>query len=273
MIDNIENYKKISIEARKKVLEMIYRAQTSHIGSNFSCLDILTVLYGIANIDKDLKENRDRIVISKGWVAASIYYFLSEKGIVPKKDLENYCQKGSKYIGLVEPTVKGIEAAGGSMGFGLPFGIGFALAKKLKKEKGKVFVLMSDGEMDCGTTWESALLGAHHKLDNLFIIVDYNKLQAMGETNKILNIEPLREKWQAFGWEVREIDGHNFEEIEEALAKPAVEKEKPMIIIAHTIKGKGISFMEGKNLYHYKAPSDEEYQKALKELELNVRNN
>ena len=196
---------------------MIYQAQTSHIGSNFSCLDILSVLYNIANIDKDLKEDRDRIVVSKGWVAASIYYFLAEKEIIPKEDLEDYCKNGSKYIGLVEPCVRGVEAAGGSMGFGLPFGVGFALAKKIKKEKGKAFVLMGDGEMGIGTTWESALISAHHKLDDLFVIVDFNGLQAMGKVKEILNVEPLKDKWEAFGWEVREIDGHNFEEIEKSL--------------------------------------------------------
>lgn len=260
------DYKKIANEARKTVLRLIYQAQTSHIGSNFSCVDILSVLYNIADIDKDLKEDRDRIVISKGWVAASIYYFLSEKGIIPKEDLESYCKDDSKYIGLVEPSVRGVEAAGGSMGFGLPFGVGFALAKKVKKEKGKAFVLMSDGEMDCGTSWESALIASHHKLDNLFVMVDFNGLQAMGKVKEILNVEPLKDKWQAFGWEVREIDGHNFEEIKESLSSPS---EKPVIIIAKTIKGKGVSFMEGNNLYHYKAPSDEEYQKALEELESN----
>ena len=264
---NIGGYKEIAREARKEVLRLIYQAQTSHIGSNFSCIDILTVLYNIANIDKDLKEDRDRIVISKGWVAASVYYFLAQKGIIPKEDLETYCKDGSKYIGLVEPGVRGIEAAGGSMGFGLPFGVGFALAKKVKKEKGKVFVLMSDGEMQTGTTWESALIAAHHKLDNLFVIVDANELQAMGKVEEILGIEPLKGKWKAFGWEVREIDGHNFEEIEKALTEPAPEKEKPMVVVAKTIKGKGVSFMEGDNIWHYKAPSEEEYQRALKELE------
>lgn len=265
----MQNYKKIANEARKTVLRLIYQAQTSHIGSNFSCVDILSVLYNIADIDKDLKEDRDRIVISKGWVAASIYYFLSEKGIIPKEDLESYCKDDSKYIGLVEPSVRGVEAAGGSMGFGLPFGVGFALAKKVKKEKGKAFVLMSDGEMDCGTSWESALIASHHKLDNLFVIVDFNGLQAMGKVKEILNVEPLKDKWQAFGWEVREIDGHNFEEIERALTSPPFQEGKPIVIIAKTIKGKGVSFMEGNNLYHYKAPSDEEYQKALEELESN----
>ena len=224
-MDNFENYKKIALEARKKVLELTYKAQTSHIGSNLSALDILTVLYNIADIDKDLKEDRDRIVISKGWIAASVYYFLTEKGIIPKEDLGTYCKNGSKYIGLVEPNVRGIEAAGGSMGFGLPFGVGFALAKKLKKEKGRVFVLMSDGEQQTGTTWESALIGSHHKLDNLLVIVDANELQAMGKVKEILNIEPLKEKWKAFGWEVHEIDGHNFEEIEESLTSPATERK------------------------------------------------
>ena len=269
MTENIAKYKRIALDARKTVLRLIYEAQTSHIGSNFSSLDVLTVLYEIADIDKDLKEDRDRIVVSKGWVAASIYYFLSKKGIVPKEDLETYCKEGSKYIGLAEPTVRGIEAAGGSMGFGLPFGVGFALAKKIKREKGRVFILMSDGEMQTGTTWESALLGTHHKLDNLVIIVDFNELQGMGKVKEILNIEPLKDKWKAFGWEVREIDGHNFEEIEKALINPSLEKGKPMVIIAKTVKGKGVSFMEGNNLYHYKAPSDDEYQKALKELESN----
>lgn len=259
------NYKKIASEARKSVLHLIHQAQSSHIGSNFSCIDILTVLYNIANIDKDLKEDRDRIVISKGWVAASIYYFLAKKGIIPREDLETYCKEGSKYIGLIEPNVRGVEAAGGSMGFGFPFGVGFALAKKLKNEKGKVFVLMSDGEMQIGTTWESAMIATHHKLDNLFVIVDANGLQAMGNVEKILNIEPLKDKWESFGWEVREIDGHNFEEIEKSLTSSSY-KEKPVVIIAKTIKGKGVSFMEGANLYHYKMLSDDEYQKALEEL-------
>jgi len=265
------DYKEIANKARKKVLEMIYKAQSSHIGSNFSAIDILSVLYSIADIDQNLKEDRDRIIISKGWIAASVYYFLSEKGIIPKEDLELFNEGESKYIGLLEPKVRGIEAAGGSMGFGLPFGLGFALAKKIKKEKGKVFVLMGDGEIDCGSTWECGLIAAHHKLDNLIAIIDANGLQAMGESKEILNFEPLKEKWKAFNWEALEIDGHNYQEIENALLEPL--KGKPKVIIARTIKGKGVSFMEGNNIYHYKAPSEEEYQRALKELELYERDN
>lgn len=258
------DYKKTAREARIKSLEIIYKAQTSHIASNFSCTDILTVLFERINLDKE------KVILSKGWAAAVLYYFLWKKGRITEEELNSYCQPGSKFIGLAEPVIPEIPAAGGSMGFGMPFGVGFALAKKLNKEEGKTYVLMSDGEMDCGTTWESALLAAHHKLDNLIVIVDANGLQAMGRVEDILNIEPLKDKWVAFGWQVLEIDGHNFEEIEKSLTSSPLQAEKPTIIIAKTIKGKGVSFMEGDNLYHYKGLSDEEYQKALKELESNV---
>ena len=263
-----KNYKELAREARINVLNLIYRAQTSHIGSNFSCIDILTVLYDIADIDKDLKEDRDRIVVSKGWVAASIYHFLAKKGIIPTEDLQLYCRDNSKYIGLIEPSVRGVEAAGGSMGFGLPFGVGFAFAKKIKKEKGRVFVLMGDGELAIGTTWESALIASHHRLDNLTVIVDLNGLQAMGKVKDVLNIEPLKEKWESFGWQVQKIDGHNLKQIKKSLKK-IPSKGRPTIIIAKTIKGKGVSFMENDNIYHYKAPSEDEYKKALEELKQN----
>lgn len=263
----IKNYEQIALEARKKVLELIYKAQTSHVGSNFSCIDLLTVIFEKSDLDKD------KIILSKGWAAASLYYFLWRKGRITKEELDSYCQPGSKFIGLAEPIIPEIPAAGGSMGFGLPFGVGFALAKKIKKEEGKIYVLMSDGEMQCGTTWESALIANHQRLDNLFVIVDVNELQAMGKVKEILNIEPLKDKWKTFGWEVREIDGHNFEEIEKALTLVPLEKEKPIVIIARTIKGKGVSFMEGNNIWHYKAPSEEEYQRALKELKSNGGNN
>ncbi|HNR81707.1 MAG TPA: 1-deoxy-D-xylulose-5-phosphate synthase N-terminal domain-containing protein, partial [Candidatus Pacearchaeota archaeon] len=171
---NKPDYKKIANDARIRVLEMIYKAQTSHIGSNYSCIDLLAVIFEKADL------NKDKVVLSKGWAAASLYYFLKEKGRITETDLESYCQTGSKFIGLAEPIIPDIPAAGGSMGFGLPFGVGFALAKKTKKEAGKIFVLMSDGEMQIGTTWESALIAAHHKLDNLLVFVDVNGLQAMG---------------------------------------------------------------------------------------------
>lgn len=266
------NYAEEAKKARKKVLGMIHNAQTSHIGSNLSCIDILTVLYlgVVKNLDKSLKEDRDRVVISKGWAAASAYYFLAEKGVIPKEELDTYCKPGSKYIGLAEPYVKGIEAAGGAMGHGLPMAVGMALAAKRSGKKWHTYVLMSDGEMDCGTTWESALIAAHHKLDNLTVIVDYNKWQAIGRTNEVLNLEPLIDKWLAFGWRVHEIDGHNHEMIERALNHPGgetvINNGGPKIIIANTVKGKGVSFMEDDLQWHYKNVDKETYEKAMVEL-------
>jgi transketolase len=258
-------YKEKAREARLKVLEMIHKAGTSHIGSNFSCMDILTVIFSKLNLDKNLKDNRDRFVLSKGWAAASLYFFLSEKGIIPKKDLETYCIDDSKYIGLAEPEVRGVEVAGGAMGHGLPHAVGMALAAKRGGEKWKAYVLMSDGELDCGTTWECAAIAAHNKLDNLIVIVDSNGFQAMGTKEEVLDMEPLPEKWKAFNWNVVEIDGHDFKQIEKALVNKA--KGKPLIVIARTIKGKGVSFFERKLEWHYKNVDKENYEKAKAELE------
>lgn len=260
----MSDYKRIAAEARKKVLEMIYRAQSSHIGSNFSSIDILTVLFE----KMDLK--KDKFIASKGWIAASVYYFLAEKGVIPKEDLERYYRPGEKeYIGLVEPHHKfGLEFAGGSMGFGLPAGVGFTLAKKLNGDPpaggGKIHVLMSDGEMQIGTTWESILIAKQHNLSNLVAWIDNNRLQAMGETKDILNIEPLDERVKSFGWAVQRINGHDFNAIESALEN--LSDKEPNMIICDTIKGKGVSFMENNNLYHYKMLSEEEFNEANQAL-------
>lgn len=274
----MEDYKKIALKARRKILEMLWKAQTSHLGSNFSSVDILAVLFERMNLKKD------KLVVSKGWIAASVYYFLAEKGIIPKEDLERYCQpEETEYIGLIEPRGKfGLEFAGGSMSQGIAAGVGFALAERMKhgKDKGNVYVLESDGGMQGGITWEAAQIAAHHKLDNLVVIVDNNKLQAMGKTDEILSIEDkdsdcgsLLARWNGFGWDSHEINGHNFEELNEYIPKrpPLLfgnpnRFEEPTILIAHTIKGKGWKRAENNNLYHYKNISDEEYQEALKEL-------
>lgn len=254
------DYKKIATEARKKVLEMIYKAQSSHIGSNFSCIDILSVLF------EKMNPKNDKFIASKGWVAASVYYFLAEKGIIPKEDLERYCGPDEEvYIGLIEPHGKfGLEFAGGSMGYGLPAGVGFALAKKLNGEEGKIHVLMSDGEMQIGTVWESILIAKQHNLSNIVAWIDNNRLQAMGPTKEILNVEPIDERVKSFGWTVQRIDGHDFEEIERAFNN--LSGKSPNIIICDTIKGKGVSFMENNNLYHYKNLSENEYKNAMAEL-------
>ena len=254
------NYKIITKEARKKVLELIYKAQTSHIGSNFSCIDILAVLFEKANLD------RDKVILSKGWAAAALYYFLWSKGRITEKELDSYCMPGSKFIGLAEPIIPEIPASGGSMTYGLPFGVGFAIAKKLKKEKGTIYVIESDGGMQGGQTWEAIQIAAHHKLKNLVLIVDDNSLQAMGPTKEVLGVHPLDNKLKAFGWEVKNINGHNFSQIEMALQRVQGKLKKPLAIIAKTIKGKGVSFMENENIYHYKNLSKQEYLKALKEL-------
>jgi len=265
-----KNYKKIAKEIRRKVLDMVYKAQTSHIGSNLSCIDILAVLYF------GIMKPEDKFILSKGWAAASVYAVLAKKGYFPQKDLEGYCKIDKKgkpvtpFIGLISHKVKGVTCSTGSMGHGLPIGVGIALAKKLNNKEGRIFVLMSDGEMDCGTTWESALFASHHGLDNLIALVDYNKWQAFGRTNEVLNLEPFKEKWISFGWAVKEIDGHNFTEVERVLRKIPFKKTKPSLIIAHTIKGKGISFMEDRNEWHYWSIKKEDYEKAITEFEKNI---
>ena len=253
------DYRNIAREARKTVLRLIYKAQTSHIGSNFSAVDLLTVLFETTDLD------RDKIILSKGWAAASLYYFLWRKGRITEEELSSYCQPGSKFIGLAEPIIPEIPAAGGSMGYGLPFGVGFALAKKIKKERGKVFVLMSDGELQIGTTWESLLIAKQHNLSQLVVLVDNNSWQAMGRTKDILNIEPIEERVRPFGWEVRRIDGHNYEQIEHALQTESA--NSPTLIVCDTTKGKGVKRFEDNNLYHYKELSKEEYEEAMSELE------
>jgi len=255
----MNNYARVADKIRHIVLTMIYKAQTSHISSNFGCIDLLTVLY--LN-----KKPEDEIIISKGWVAATIYALLAETGVIPWKDLKRYCKpKEKKYIGLAEP-MEGIKFAGGSMQLGTGAAVGFALAKKLKGEKGKVYVVESDGGINGGIIWESLAIASHHKLDNLVFIVEQNGLQAMGKTEDILNFEPLDEKLKAFGCEVRKVNGHNHEAIERALTFPPLYKGKPIAIIAKTIKGKGVSFFEADNKWHYLHIEKEDYQKALAEL-------
>lgn len=267
------DYSQITKEARLKVLDLIYGAQSSHIGSNFSAIDILATLFDKANI------TTDEVILSAGWKAASWYYFLWKKGIITEDELNSYCQPGSKFIGLIEPMSRwGLRFAGGSMGYGLCFGVGAALSKKIKGEEGTVYVVMSDGELQCGTTWESMAIANHHRLNNLVAIVDINNLQAMGDTRKILNMGDLETKFRDFGWHIASphdtyIDGHNYQEIERAiglanivLPRSKLIGQRPSAILAKTTKGKGVSFMENDNLYHYKNLSMEEYEQAKSEL-------
>ncbi|MBI2483941.1 transketolase [Candidatus Uhrbacteria bacterium] len=253
------DYHTTALAARKKVLELVYKAQTSHIGSNFSVIDIMTVLFDHIDLDKD------RFVVSKGWVAASLYYFLWKKGRITEQELNSFCEEGSAFIGLAEPIHKDIPIAGGSMGLGFPGAVGLAFAKKLRGEEGAIYCLMSDGEMQIGTTWESAMISAHHKLDNLIVIVDNNELCGMGETSAILNIGNLANKWKESGFTVHEIDGHDYGSIKKCFTATPV-SEMPTCIIANTTKGKGVSFMERNNLWHYAQIKEEDYHNALNEL-------
>jgi transketolase len=234
--------------------------------------DILAVLYGgvlrIRPAQPDWPD-RDRFILSKGHGAAAIYAVLAESGFFPlQQALETFYQDGSNLAGHVTHTgVPGVDASTGSLGHGLPIACGMALAGRRDGRPYRVFAVLSDGECDEGSTWEAALFAPHHHLDNLVAVVDYNKIQSLGRVKEILDLEPLADKWKAFGWSVREINGHDIDEIYGAFCSAPFEVGRPTCIIAHTVKGKGVSFMEDKLAWHYQPPNDRELQQALEELE------
>lgn len=256
-------------EVRKIVLNMILSAHASHIASAYSCVEILTYLYSETlhiNPKEPHDPDRDRFILSKGWGVSALYAILHRKGFISKKLISEYCRDGSKMIGIATRNgIPGIEATTGSMGHGLPIGAGIAKALKLQNRNCRVYVIIGDGELDEGSTWEGILLAAHHKLDNFLVFVDYNKWQSFGRTNDILKLEPLTDKLKAFGWNVEEIDGHNFKQIHQAVLACKSIKEKPSIIIANTVKGKGLSVIEDKNEWHYQTPRELEIEVAKKE--------
>ncbi len=259
----------LALNIRKDVVRMTHLAKSSHIGSMLSIADIIAVLYGkVLNkrADKPLWPLRDRFILSKGHAGAAVYAVLAELGYFPIKKLNEYCSNGSVFSGHISHDVPGVELSTGSLGHGLSVGVGMALAAKMDLKKHRVVVLLSDGECDEGSNWEAALFAAHHKLSNLIVLVDYNKIQSLGKVEEILQLEPFSDKWISFGWDVKEVDGHNHEELVDVLNFDISKKEKPTCIIAHTIKGKAVSFMENTVLWHYRTPQDEEYEKALEEL-------
>ena len=255
---------------RSHSLRMISRAKTSHIGSCLSVADILAVLYGrILRVDpkRPALPSRDRLIVSKGHAAAIVYAAVAEAGFMPVERLDEFARNGSQLYGHVtHGGVPGIEMSSGSLGHGLPVGAGMALTGKRAGEPWRVFVVMSDGELDEGSNWEAMLFAGHHQLDNLTIIVDYNKIQSLDWVDKTLRLEPLADKFRAFGWSVREVDGHDVKELSSALEMVPLDAGKPNAIIAHTIKGKGVSWMEGKVLWHYKQPTADELVTALEEV-------
>ena len=254
---------------RVHALKMVHRAKSSHIGGSLSVADLLAVLYSrVLRVDPARPDwpDRDRFILSKGHACAAVYAVLAEQGFFPKEWLETYCLDGSYLPGHITWSVPGVEVSTGSLGHGLSIACGMALAGKWGGHPYRVFVILSDGECDEGSTWEAVLFASHHQLDNLIAIVDYNKIQSFGTVKEVLDLAPLSEKWQSFRWAAREVDGHDLEQIENALQGVPFQPGKPSCIIAHTIKGKGVSFMENQLAWHYKPPDDDQLRQALTEL-------
>jgi transketolase len=262
------NSTKLSREIRANCVKMVYEAKASHIGGALSMADILAVLYQDIlkfNPENPKWEDRDRFLLSKGHACTSLYATLALKGFFPLGQLSTYGQDGSDFVSHTSHKIPGIEISAGSLGHALPIGCGIALAAKKKNKNFRTFVLVSDGELDEGSNWEAILFAPQHKLDNLILIVDYNKIQSLGNVKDVLDLEPLKKKFEAFNWECSEIDGHNHKAIYESLATLEL-NGRPKAIIAHTIKGKGIDFMENKLLWHYKSPSEKEYIDAISQI-------
>ena len=268
-MNDIKKIKQLANNIRKHAVTMTSLGGSSHIGSILSIADILAVLYG--SILKYKSKNpkwidRDRFILSKGHAGAGVYAALAECGFMPLEKLKTHYQDGSDLSGHVSHKgIPGVEFSTGSLGHGLPVASGMALAAKINKKKHRVFVLLSDGECDEGTTWESALFASHNKLDNLIVLIDYNKIQSFGRTNEILNLEPIEDKWKSFKWSTQRINGHNFYQLDKAI-KIAYKAKIPSVIICDTIKGKGVTFMENNLKWHYKNVDKKELIAAKKEI-------
>jgi transketolase len=254
---------------RRHALRMVHRAKASHIGSALSIADIVAVLYGaVLRVDPAAPRapQRDRFILSKGHACVAVYAALAARGFFPEDSLVSYGQDHADLMNHISHKVPGVEFSTGSLGHGLPFGVGKALAAKRRREDWRTFVLLSDGEWGEGSNWEASLFASHHRLDNLIAIVDYNKLQSLTTVEDTLGLEPLPAKFAAFGWSVREVDGHDHAALGDALGATPWEPGKPSMLIAHTIKGKGVSFMENSVEWHYRSPNDAQLAQALAEL-------
>ena len=263
---------------RGEVVAMSHRTGAAHLGSALSCIDILVAAYfGVMRIDPSQPDdaNRDRLILSKGHAASALYATLAARGFFANELLQTYGQHGSRLAEQPAPRcLPGVEAATGSLGHGLPLGVGIALASRIQKRDYHVFVVMSDGECNEGSVWEAAMFAPAQKLANLTVIVDYNRWQATGRSNEIMSLDPLAKKWESFGWRTAEVDGHDVAALVREMQTgvghrvSGVGTDKPLAIIAHTTKGKGISFMEDDNNWHYRAPNAAELHKAKIELGL-----
>lgn len=266
----MENLQNKALNIRRNILEMIFTASSGHPGGALSCADLLTALYFSemkVDINNPKDENRDRLVLSKGHASAALYATLAEKGFIPKEDLRGFRNINSILQGHPDMNkISGVDMSTGSLGQGLSVANGMALAGKLDGRDYRVYCIMGDGEIEEGQIWEAAMTTSHYKLDNLCAIVDYNNLQIDGKVTDVMNVTPIDEKFKSFGFHVINIDGHQMDEILKAFEEARNTKGKPTVIIAKTIKGKGISFMENQAGWHGKAPSKEEYEMAVKEL-------
>lgn len=259
-----------SILYRKKILESIKKANAGHTAGSLSCIDILNVLYNrVLNVTPETFDDpdRDRYIQSKGHSIEALYVVLADRGFIPESDLDTLAQYQSHYVGHPTRKVNGIEQNTGALGHGLSVSVGLALAAKKDNASYRVFTLLGDGELTEGSNWEALLAGAHYSLDNLTAIVDYNTLQITGRISDVLRTDPLEEKFRAFGWAVRHVNGHDVAELSDALLSVPFESGKPGIAIARTVKGKGITFMEDAREWHHKVPDDDQYVLAMQELD------
>lgn len=260
-------------EIRGRIIETSSKTGTPHLGSCLSCVDLLVVLYfAILKIDPKQPKNplRDRFILSKGHAAPALFQILALKGFYPEKLLETYGEDGGVFAEH-PPTpdhLDGVEAATGSLGHGLPLGLGMALSARIQKQDYKIYAILSDGECNEGSVWEAAMLAAAQKVNNLIAIIDFNKWQATGRSREVMALDPLVDKWRAFGWRAQEINGHDLPAIISALSDIPKDDMRPTAIVAHTIKGRGVTFMEDDNNWHYRIPNEEEVLKSKIELGL-----
>ena len=256
----------VAKKARISTLRMTHKSKASHVGSSLSVIDILVQLFSQIHPDNLENQERDIVLISKGHAAAGVYAVLAHLGLIPMHYIDKYCENGSELGGHVTATnIEFLELSTGSLGHALPFGVGRALAKKKKMQDGHVYVVLSDGECDEGSNWEAALLANHLKLNNLIVVIDRNRLQSLKGTEETVTLEPLDEKWKAFGWQCTKINGHDFQDL--SLITSRSEGHMPKVYIADTNKGHGVSFMKDNIVWHYKFPSEEDLAIALLELE------
>jgi len=258
-----------SYELRQGILDLVYKAKTGHIGGDFSVCDILNVLYNrhMNVTPENIGGVHDRFILSKGHAVEALYTVLADRGFFPKSDLETFSQFGSKYIGHPNNKISGIEMNSGSLGHGLSVAVGMALAGKMDQAPYRVYVVMGDGELAEGSVWEGAMAAGHYHLDNLMAVVDRNRLQISGGTEEVMSQDDQRQRWSSFGWHVVECGGNDVDDLDRAFQQAKTIIGKPTLVLANTIKGCGVSFMENQAGWHHRVPTDEEYERAKQELE------